>query len=49
MKVSIPQAVGAVATTMENEKGLDVEFVSIPQAVGAVATQLKKMRACQNA
>ena len=40
LNVSIPQAVSAVATILNANKGGDVTFVSIPQAVSAVATIL---------
>ena len=40
LNVSIPQAVSAVATILNANKGGDVTFVSIPQAVSAVATKL---------
>ena len=36
--VSIPQAVGVVATLFDGELGLETMQVSIPQAVGVVAT-----------
>ena len=36
--VSIPQAVGAVATLQNHDNYHENDFVSIPQAVGAVAT-----------
>ena len=38
MIVSIPQAVGVVATLFDGELGLETMQVSIPQAVGVVAT-----------
>ena len=40
--VSIPQAVSAVATSMDVLKGLPVDKVSIPQAVSAVATKFDR-------
>ena len=36
--VSIPQAVGTVATVVESKKAQEYDAVSIPQAVGTVAT-----------
>ena len=36
--VSIPQAVGTVATFVVVPLGIDISLVSIPQAVGTVAT-----------
>ena len=38
--VSIPQAVGAVATDGQGISFDDSDIVSIPQAVGAVATEV---------
>ena len=38
LKVSIPQAVGTVATYIPGVVKLDFSYVSIPQAVGTVAT-----------
>ena len=38
VKVSIPQAVGTVATLQEGEVVVSDATVSIPQAVGTVAT-----------
>ena len=43
-KVSIPQAVSAVATSKRNDKIMAVAGVSIPQAVSAVATRIRSPR-----